>query len=292
MFYNCLDLDRYITNLSSRTLTDTQKSVLSLGLKFIPVSRSKPETVPEAFGRFERLNRLRHFFRDSEPSEPHPFRPRSAWIPPRASEEIELYLQRVSEELHELTLQPRKIVPNLSLPQKRALKDLATDTTLVIKNADKGSGIVVEDRDKYIRDGLSHLSDANIYREIESDPTDQLAQAINTLTQSLFRDGTIDATTSDYLKFPTTKMPRTQQMYFLKKIHKSPTAVRPICSECGGPTEKVSRLIDLHLQPHVSNITSYIKDSGHLIKLIENTKLPPNCTLGTIDIKSMYTNTA
>ncbi len=58
-------------------------------------------------------------------------------------------------------------------------------------------------------------------------------------------------------------MPRTQQMYFLKKIHKSPTAVRPICSGCDGPTEE---LIDHYIKPFVPHIKSYIRDSGNLIE--------------------------
>ena len=85
-------------------------------------------------------------------------------------------------------------------------------------------------------------------------------------------------------------MPRTQQMYFLKKIHKSPTAVRPICSGCSGPTERISKLVDIHLQPIVPKIESYIKDSGHLIQMLENITLPKQCTIATIDVSAMYTN--
>ncbi len=65
-----------------------------------------------------------------------------------------------------------------------------------------------------------------------------------------------------------------------KRVKESPTAV----SGCGGPTEKISRLIDYHIKP---KIESY---SGHLIELLERTTLPSICTIGTIDVKSMYTN--
>ena len=84
-------------------------------------------------------------------------------------------------------------------------------------------------------------------------------------------------------------MPRTQ-LYFLKKIHKNPTAVRPIVSGCGGPTEKSSQCIDLQLQPFVRKVKSYIKDRGHMIRLIEELTLPSNCTLATIDVKTLYLN--
>ncbi len=48
--------------------------------------------------------------------------------------------------------------------------------------------------------------------------------------------------------------------------------------------------MDLHLQPYVSKVNSYIKDSGHIINLIEKLKIPPNCILTTIDVKTLYLN--
>ena len=102
--------------------------------------------------------------------------------------------------------------------------------------------------------------------------------------------GIIDNTTKDYLTFQSDSMPRTQQLYFLKKIHKNPIAVRPIVSGCGGPTERISQLVDLHLKPFVSKIKSYIRDSGHLINILQKTVIPTNSILATIDVKALYLN--
>ena len=106
----------------------------------------------------------------------------------------------------------------------------------------------------------------------------------------MYHKGTINQITKEHLTLTTDPPPRTQQLYFLKKIHKNPIAVRPIVSGCGGPTEKISQLIDLHLKPHVPRIKSYIKDSGHLISLLESTPVPTDCILVTIDVKSLYLN--
>ena len=103
--------------------------------------------------------------------------------------------------------------------------------------------------------------------------------------------GIIDNTTKDYLTFQSDSMPRTQQLYyFLKKIHKNPIAVRPIVSGCGGPTERISQLVDLHLKPFVPKIKSYIRDSGHLINILQKTVIPTNSILATIDVKALYLN--
>ena len=161
---------------------------------------------------------------------------------------------------------------------------------MVIKRADKGSGIVIEDTEQYVKDGLDHLSDESIYEKIDTDPTKSLTTAINTHVDSMLQDGIIDSTTKKYHTLETEPPPRTQQLYFLKKIHKNPIAVRPIVSGCGGPTEKISQLVDLHLKPHVPKMESYLKDSGHLISILESTPLPDICTLATIDVKSLYLN--
>lgn len=106
----------------------------------------------------------------------------------------------------------------------------------------------------------------------------------------MYREGLIDVLTKEHLTLKTDPPTRTQQLYLLKKIHKNPISVRPIVSGCGGPTENISEFVDLHLKPHVSKIPSYIKDSNHLISLLENTKIPKDCTLVTIDVKSLYLN--
>ncbi len=282
------DANTYITNLSSRTLTQTQKKVLTLGLKFVPSHTTHDTALHQSLLNFNRSNRLKYYFRNNPNREQHPFRQKSTWQPPRASVEVENYLHRIEQSFNKLT--HKHIFPNLTKLEQKALKELASDPSLVIKNADKGSGIVVEDTQQYIKDGLDHLSDNTIYEKINSDPTLPLAEAINNYVARTYDKGIIDKTTSDYLSFQPNKMPRTQQLYFLKKIHKTPIAVRPIVSGCGGPTERISEFIDIHLQPLVSTVDSYIKDSGHIIRILEETKIPTDCTLATIDVKALYLN--
>ena len=52
-------------------------------------------------------------------------------------------------------------------------------------------------------------------------------------------------------------------MYLLPKIHKHLRNVpgRPVISNCGTPTEKVSEFLDYHLKPVMQSGKSYIKDT-------------------------------
>ena len=55
-------------------------------------------------------------------------------------------------------------------------------------------------------------------------------------------------------------------MYLLPEIHKRLSNVpgRPVISNCGVPTEKVSEFLDSHMQPIMRKGWSYIKDSQDL----------------------------
>ena len=55
----------------------------------------------------------------------------------------------------------------------------------------------------------------------------------------------------------------------LPKIHKKkfPVPGRPIVSSCDSPTEKISMLLDIILQPLVLQTESYIRDTGDLMKV-------------------------
>ena len=80
-------------------------------------------------------------------------------------------------------------------------------------------------------------------------------------------------------------------MYLLPKIHKRLESVpgRPVISNCGTPTEKVSEFLDFHLKPTMQSAKSYIKDtSDFLRKLNERGKLLENAILVTTDFIGFY----
>ena len=57
-------------------------------------------------------------------------------------------------------------------------------------------------------------------------------------------------------------------MYLLPKIHKRLFDVpgRPVISNCGTPTEKVSEFLDHHLQPVMKEGRSYVKDTQDFLE--------------------------
>ena len=219
---------------------------------------------------------------------PMPFRLKSNYVPPvSANAKLEDYIHSLKIEAAEI--QPtRTTFQNLSAQQRQALRDLSGNRDLVINKADKGSTIVILDREDYIAKGLRHLSDQETYKRLSEDTTKEVSEKVVSTIRTMYQNGIIDQKTAEYL-LPANPV-RTQEIYFLTKIHKNPFSERPIVSGCKGPTEKISAYMDHWLQPLAQSLPSYIKDSKSFINLIESIPLPPDCILCTVDVSSLYTN--
>ena len=86
-------------------------------------------------------------------------------------------------------------------------------------------------------------------------------------------------------------LPNLGKLYFLPKIHTRLENVpwRPVISNCGTPTEKVSEFLDHHLKPVMQAGKSYIRDSAHFIeKLKERGKIFKGALLVTADVTGLY----
>ena len=70
---------------------------------------------------------------------------------------------------------------NLTRKERLALKDLINNPHIVINEADKGSTIVVEDRDEYIKNAMLHLNDPNVYKPLHDDITPILREQNNSV---------------------------------------------------------------------------------------------------------------
>ena len=77
------------------------------------------------------------------------------------------------------------------------------------------------------------------------------------------------------------------KLYLLPKIHKRlfNGPGRPVISNCGTPTEKVSEFLDHHLKPVLQKRLSYIRDSQHFLEKIKTIgNVPENAILATADV--------
>ena len=146
------------------------------------------------------------------------------------------------------------------------MRSLADDWSIVIKKADKGACIVVWYRNDYLGEAEKQLKDQKVYRKVAfKDKTlSQFVDCSNRFFRNLKMKGDITEKDLKYFSHEFKKICNLAKLYLLPKIHESFENVpgRPMISNCGTPTEKVSEFLDHHLKPVMQSGTSYIKDSG------------------------------
>ena len=137
-----------VINLSSRHLSEDEISLLSNGLKFVPtpkhINKAKIKEEVEVYGRKLRL--MWNFRNDHRQFVVNPFRKKSKFNP-KGGAVIEMYLSRLEEEI--LSLDEKISYSNLTKGERNALYLLCDDPSIIIKEADKGSAVVVWDREDY-----------------------------------------------------------------------------------------------------------------------------------------------
>ena len=304
--------DTSVINLSNFQLSPDAVSLLTKGLNFCPTP-GEPDLfeLRRDLDRFHVNLRRKLFFQKSPlqpnldsstislpetPSEPDPsdpfnhrtFRNPSTWCP---FGPINLEAMITFNENRLNYIKPRAPCnQNLTPGEKLALAELRRNTDIVIKPADKGSAVVVQNREDYILEGYRQLQDPNYYREVPTDLTALHNRDIHSYVDSLLNDDEISLPCH---KFLCTKEPRTPQLYLLPKIHKNKTPVpgRPIVSANSSPTERISQLADHFLKPLVQDTKSYVRDTSDFIRKIEAIPaLDPHSILCTVDVTSLYTN--
>ena len=77
-----------------------------------------------------------------------------------------------------LSLDEKISYSNLAKGERNALHLLRDDASIIIKEADKGSAVLVWGREDYLREANSELSDKDVYREIKGDAEDPLMKVI------------------------------------------------------------------------------------------------------------------
>ena len=141
-------------------MTDSQVSILSKGLRFIPTPVTNENEIKRHlladFEQFVRRMRLQYIFHGNHKGK-HPFHVKPNWIPPvQPSVALESYLENVKVRLNEITTQKPKY--NLSRKEHIAVKELKHNAAINLKQTDKGSTTVILNVTDKLQEGLVQLN--------------------------------------------------------------------------------------------------------------------------------------
>jgi Reverse transcriptase (RNA-dependent DNA polymerase)/GIY-YIG catalytic domain len=281
-----------ITNLSTHKLSYAEISVLNKGLSFVPNTQTiNTHTLDNDVNRFERTLQIHYFFAKKDntydPSDRRPFETNSTWWPKKLNGDISAYCQKLKKELFALHRRKNKRC-NLSIKERKALNELRNNTSIVIKKADKNSGIVILDRDDYYKKVVEMLYDEHVYTKLDHDDT----QEVKNKADLIFTDLSIRELISHKQFTNLTKYSaKCPTFYGMPKIHKPGVPLRPIVSQINGPAYAVNKYVHELLETAESHIPYLFKDTTAFLNTIENCILTSEDTfLVTMDVVSLYTN--
>lgn len=284
-------------------LTRPQFDLLSKGLSYIPtlgISRDQKIQLQLDLQNYHRKIKLAAHFRDSEDREALPFTGPSNWtpsledLPPEIEKLVQEDLKSFKE--HYKTIHERS---NISLLELKALNELKNCKHIVIKPADKGSAVVILNRDQYIFEIERQLNDTEYYKKLEKpiyrDTIPMVSEIVDVLKKKKF----INARQRQYLV--GNLEPRERRFYILPKIHKDPERWtipheippgRPIVSDCGSETYFTAEYLDYHLNPLSIKHPAYVRDTYHFVEIVHSLRIPSDSEFFffSMDVESLYTN--
>jgi len=281
------------------TLTDTtpvREHIQLLEKGFIPTTeRWDQDKWNEDIEQFIRKLKTRWYFRNRPSSRSRKSLAEALgrtktkkWSPPNNSldDEEKITLQAIQKQLKDT--RPKQTRSNLTAQERKSLRELKKDNNIIIKPADKGSGTVIWQKDKYIKEAERQLAH-KCYRKMESDPLTETSELLERTLNNLKAMNSI--TDQDHKAMLQTDA-RLASFYMLPKIHKSLTNPpgRPIMSGNGHPTEWISAWLDKKLQPIVQSLPTYLKDTTHLLQMLKTIHITPNTRIISLDVTSLYTN--
>ena len=179
---------------------------------------------------------------------------------------------------------------NLNENLRTALRNLQQDDNIIIKKADKGSNVVIQNCVDHVSECLKQLKDPRFYMKLDSDLTKMFKKKVDDLVSDLYANAEIDEKTFLYLQDGGLHMPI---FYTLPRIHKKFDKIppgRPIVSSINSPTEKISQFIDIILQPYAQAGESFILDTSDFIRKVDGLEIAHDEWLFAMDVTSLYTN--
>ena len=241
---------------------------------------------------FRRIKLRAHFGiseeKEKEKTEEQIFKPISTWEPKQVHHTVNTFCAAVMKETEQES-KKEKTSQNLTKEELKALHELETRDDIVITKVDNGGAVVIMDVGNYITEAKRQLEKEESYKKLQNDPTTVHAERINKTVERFKNEGLITEKVSNGL---TSHEPKTPKFSLLPKIHKEGIPGRPVIDSVNCHSTRISKYVDYHLQPEVTKLKSYTKDSTDTINklTIIQDQVCENDILVSMDVRSLYTN--
>lgn len=158
---------------------------------------------------------------------------------------------------------------------------------IIISQSDKGRTTTIMEKNEYLQDIRNMLDNDPIYNVTNKDPTTKFQNKTNTLIEKMIKNSHITSNEGRSLKRHNSVPPK---LYCLRKTHKKEKSYRPIVNCRNTHSYNLAKFIHNKLSPIMTTSKYNVKNSFDLIHIINNTTLPENYELISLDVKSLFTN--
>ena len=181
---------------------------------------------------------------------------------------------------------------NIKVPFKyqRVIKKLSSNKDIAVLKQDKGRGVVIMDRLKYI-EKCHNILDSQQFEVLDQDPTASTERSVQRFLRSL--KPKLDGNTYKAL-YPTASNPG--RFYGTAKVHKLKShegveelTLRPIISNIGTATYHLAKYLARMLLP-LTKSEYTIESTKDFIKDLRKEKLPTDYNITSFDVTSLFTN--
>lgn len=185
---------------------------------------------------------------------------KSNWTPEEGRDKwLDEYIKQVKEDV--IRGLNRKFSSNITSSEDKAMRELLHDHSIIIRPADKGSGIVVMDTNKYVDQLESEMINSASYDEVKEDRSKQITNKIKKLVNSMHKKGPITSELRHYL-LPTEIS--SGKLQANPKIHKKNHPFRTIVNGRQHPTEKLAEYVESQLEEANRSLNSFVQDTTDL----------------------------
>ena len=181
----------------------------------------------------------------------------------------------------------KNLKPNLPIEEIKALQELKKDQTISILPADKGRATVVMDRSDYENKIKNILSDTKTYEPLKKDPTTTFKNKLINTLKEWKKEGRISQNLYRQI-YPTSDQP--PKFYGLPKIHKPDLPLRPIVSGNGSVTEPCAKHLAKILNAVKGKNPHAIKNSQDFVEKIKDLEVPPGRKMVSFDVSALFTS--
>lgn len=158
---------------------------------------------------------------------------------------------------------------------------------LLILKADKGNISVIISKQQYINDMTNIFEDKDTYETVKFEYTATYEKTVNQLISSWHKKEYITENIAKHLHTYSSYIPIA---YGLPKIHKPTLSWRPIISTINSPFYKLASYLSKILSNIIEKTDNAALDSWKVTRALNNTPIPPNHILLSLDVISLFTN--